>query len=496
MRLRAPRSRPGPPPRLMVLLLALLLAGCAGDTPPATPFARAGTPVTSGAGNAAPLPGAPATVPATNGGIAFPTVNPAATATPPIGPARDNTSEGVRVTGANRWHAAGFTGKGVKVGVIEWTFNETDKYLRGAKLIPRSFRADGKTVITNEAELPYGQLHGTATAAVVHEMAPDAELYLAAITQDPESFVRAVDWLAQVARVDAISFSGGWYSGYAKDGTSPMAQAVDRAREAGVFMAMSGGNKASGDPGSDSVEGHYRAAYRDTDNDGYHDFAPPGGGRGINGMTIRLMGGILRLQLDWEGYRNPNALYTFTLTDAGNTIVATSDPARTTDTNAPYQKLDAQLPRGSYALHVKKETPDAPDLPIEIFFIGAQFPQITPEESLNIPADARGATAVGATNWRTDRVAVYASRGPTRDGRAKPDIYAPDCTTSAAYSTFGGEFCGTSAATPHVAGAAALVKGAFPDATPDEVFAWFRQYGKPLANGALRLDLGPTPPRG
>ena len=48
----------------------------------------------------------------------------------------------------------------------------------------------------------------------------------------------------------------------------------------------------------------------------------------------------------------------------------------------------------------------------------------------------------------------YSSRGPTNDGRLKPDYVGPDCVSTCAY--FPDPFCGTSAATPHVAGALAL----------------------------------------
>ena len=59
-----------------------------------------------------------------------------------------------------------------------------------------------------------------------------------------------------------------------------------------------------------------------------------------------------------------------------------------------------------------------------------------------------------------------AARGPTPDGRVKPDIVGADNVHSAAY---GEPFPGTSQASPHVAGLAALVKQRFPDYTPQQV---------------------------
>ncbi|MFT7521816.1 MAG: hypothetical protein ACI9MC_003968, partial [Kiritimatiellia bacterium] len=79
----------------------------------------------------------------------------------------------------------------------------------------------------------------------------------------------------------------------------------------------------------------------------------------------------------------------------------------------------------------------------------------TLERSLTLPADASGAITVGAWDVQEQDVAYYTSRGPTDDGRLKPDIVAPTQVTT--YTSGRHNFNGTSASAPHVAGAAALL---------------------------------------
>lgn len=122
------------------------------------------------------------------------------------------------------------------------------------------------------------------------------------------------------------------------------------------------------------------------------------------------------------------------------------------------------------------------------------------------PGFSPAVITVGATT-ETDELATFSSRGPEEYGlHAKPDIVAPGTCVVAAfaffdqYEDFGGqqvfyvEFSGTSMATPHVAGAAALLLQAFPGATPYTIKSAMMLGADdlgldPMAQGAGRLNL-------
>ena len=79
--------------------------------------------------------------------------------------------------------------------------------------------------------------------------------------------------------------------------------------------------------------------------------------------------------------------------------------------------------------------------------------------TVDTPGDADSAIAVGATD-SLRRIASFSSRGPTADGRIKPDVSAPGVLVAfAAMDTGVTRGNGTSYAAPLVAGLAALVQG-------------------------------------
>ncbi|MEW6049548.1 MAG: S8 family serine peptidase [Candidatus Zixiibacteriota bacterium] len=92
--------------------------------------------------------------------------------------------------------------------------------------------------------------------------------------------------------------------------------------------------------------------------------------------------------------------------------------------------------------------------------------------TLTAPADAFNILAVGAVS-STGTIASFSSRGPTFDGRTKPEICAQGINTYAASSSgdvaYSSSFSGTSAACPLAAGAVCLMVQAHPDFTPQMI---------------------------
>src|SRR6267378_2490902 len=94
--------------------------------------------------------------------------------------------------------------------------------------------------------------------------------------------------------------------------------------------------------------------------------------------------------------------------------------------------------------------------------------------SLSTPADGDSVLAIGAED-SLGTIAFFSSRGPTADGRIKPDFTAPGvavCVLTGAGQVRRGD--GTSFATPLVAASAALVKQMHPPLLPMDLRAGFR----------------------
>ncbi len=93
------------------------------------------------------------------------------------------------------------------------------------------------------------------------------------------------------------------------------------------------------------------------------------------------------------------------------------------------------------------------------------------------PADSPHVLGVGAVTSQCD-ISYFSARGPTYDGRIKPDVVAMGasvCIASGVDKYINGY--GTSYSTPLIAGLAALLLQAHPELAPDSVIALFHKYG-------------------
>jgi len=91
--------------------------------------------------------------------------------------------------------------------------------------------------------------------------------------------------------------------------------------------------------------------------------------------------------------------------------------------------------------------------------------------SLQAPADADSILSVGAVD-ATDIIASFSSRGPTSDGRGKPEVVAQGVNTTwatAANNSGYGMVSGTSLATPLIGGASAQIREAHPEWTVQQI---------------------------
>ena len=116
---------------------------------------------------------------------------------------------------------------------------------------------------------------------------------------------------------------------------------------------------------------------------------------------------------------------------------------------------------------------------------------------ITVPADGPGVVAVGAVHPVSSALAPFSSRGPTADGRIKPDVVAPGqsiVTVSGRGAGFAEDphslqeyrrLSGTSFSAPIVSGACALLLQLHPEWTPAEVADALR---------STATDLGPAGP--
>ena len=218
------------------------------------------------------------------------------------------------------------------------------------------------------------------------------------------------------------------------DGTSPYSDSdyalLDAAVAGGALFVASAGN---------SGDAYWGGPSTDVDLDGRVEFGP-----GMEDNSLRLeRGQTVLVSLRWA---DPASDYDVGLWRDGILVTGSAEDQAETGDAVEVFSYRASV-SGTYRLGIEHNGgAEAPFLRLMINGAGPLHLRTT-AGSLPTPADSRnpGMVAVGAVNYRTPTVIEpYSSRGPTLDGRIKPDLVAADC----APTTIEAEFCGTSQSAP------------------------------------------------
>ncbi|MBW4720716.1 ricin-type beta-trefoil lectin domain protein [Saccharothrix obliqua] len=387
------------------------------------------------------------------------------------------TSAGVAAAKADLWHQAGKKGAGVKVGVVDVGFGLFQDAVDNGEL-PAGTTVNNSNCLDGTAF----SSHGTAVAEVVHDMAPDATLYLACV-EDSVSFAAAEEWLRQQG-VQVVTAAIGFVSptGGRGDGTGPAgspADVVRRSREAGLLWSVAAGNQA---------RLHYGGPAVSKDGDKWVEFA--GLSAENNGFTVDAHS-TATVGLRWDAWPTTTGDLDLYVMSQPHPPTGPTDPdiaARSTraqkDTPgglSPTEEVtftNGGSPAVARQFYVYVENHTTPQTtPFDLFVSGpsGQLQFFTEAGSVTEPATSSSVLAVGASAVNTGAVHQASGRGPTIDGRIKPDLIGYSNVDTFTTTGLGG----TSAAAAHVAGAAALLKSNNPALDAAQIQASLRATANP-----------------
>lgn len=374
----------------------------------------------------------------------------------------------------------GVNGAGQKVGVISDGCDHRSNSQTSGDL-PATVQ-----VVNNR----FGGDEGTAMLEIVYDLAPGAALAFADYGSSQSDFANNIILLKNagctIITDDIIYFAEPVY----EDGV--IAQTVDN--------VVNNDNIVYTSSACNQQQDHYEGDFADNDGDGIHNFTTTD-----EGMTIQLQAGATIIGiLQWNNkFGKSGDDYDLLLYNDQLTIMLASSANYQDGNDDPLEALSYTNPNSfsiNVNLVVQKYSGQNRNLSIYTFGGG-----VTPLQYGNVDgsiyghAGAQRCLAVGAIDANdpgNDNIEPFSNRGPTRIysydangnpinfvNRNKPEHAAIDGvqTKTGQLGFFPNPFFGTSAATPHTAGVAALVREAAPTLTAIDV-------GNTLNNTAV--DLG------
>lgn len=425
------------------------------------------------------------------------------------------TSQGYISHKANQVVAMGPNGTGVKVGVL------SDSVDALAMLIGTGDLPPGTTVVPGQDGIP-GTSEGTAMMEIVHDLAPGAQLFFATAFASPESMADNIRTLRFVYGCDIIVDDVSWSNeGVFQDG--PIAQAVNDVTASGALYFSSAGNNGNITNGTSGTwEGDF--------NPGPPSAAPLPAGYMLHIFSgaqafnfITNVAGVLDLQWSDPLGGSVNDYDLFLLNATGTVVICASTDVQN-GTEDPLEECfnPNGFPAGSRIVVAKKDSAALRALHVDAFFGDTRFTIATSGATFGHNA---GLNTVGtaATYWNSAHTGtrpfvggaanpteVFSSDGPRKifydpNGTAitsgnvlfgtnggmtlvKPDIAAADGVAAKTPGFF--PFFGTSAAAPHAAAIAALVKSARPDYTNAQILTAMKQTALDIRAPGLDRDSG------
>ncbi len=411
------------------------------------------------------------------------------------------TSQGYVSEGANRVVAAGVNGNGVRVGVL----SDSASAARVAALIASGDLPANTVVLPGQAGPTTGEDEGAAMMEIVHDMAPGAQLFFATADTGEASFAANIQTLRFTYGCDIIVDDVSYFDEPVfQDGV--VAQAVNAVTANGALYfsaAANSGNLDSGTSGTWEGDFSYSGVSLTTAK-GYvalHNFGDPTSPRTTDPLTSAPSSGV------WLHWADPNTASSndydlFILNSTGTTVKCASTAVQ----NGSQAPLEYCYPGSNYtgaaagdqiviaiasgatrALHIDTERAT-----IAIATSGATFGHNAAASTFTTAATYWNAAHTGARIFpggAADPVETFSSDGPRKiffnpDGTPispgnylfatgggttlqKPDATGTDGVSTATPGFL--PFFGTSAAGPHAAGIAALVKSANPALTNTQI---------------------------
>jgi len=358
----------------------------------------------------------------------------------------------------------GVAGKGIKVGVIA----------NGAQSINVS-QKEGELSTVHVLSEGTGD-EGTAMLEIIHDIAPDAELYFHAYGTSSDTFKTAVTALANAGCnviCDDLYF---FRQPFLQDGdVAEHIRAVLKANPHLIYVTVSGNFAPL------HYQGNWKAGVSYGRNQTLQDF---GGSSAVNITLLPDERVIATLQWD-DPWGHASTDYDLVLTDPRSGKVLATSNFTQNGTTDPFEHLvyDPVGPNGEkVSLQIVRNGQTVTPNILELFIRGVDPKGVDnafmkdPTDSIFGHAAVEEVVTVGSVEPSPPfTISPDSSHGPvtirypTETKRWKPDICAPTNVNVSGAGNFPNPFPGTSAAAPHVAGVIAQLWSAFPDASRDDL---------------------------